>query len=208
MKSILSLMAFVAILMASCQQESLVETGLETGTLELTGNNDESGTDEGLNADLGADPSTMGKKKHRRDSLCKPIAIEDLPASITDYIASNYANVLAKRACELRNGNIIVLIQLGEKEFKILEFGPDGTFIKELDPKKKGPKGKRKHLKPVDPNTLPSLITEYLDANYQGNVLKRAGSTKSGEYMIAIEVNGLLKVLLFDANGNFVKELK
>lgn len=208
MKSILSLMAFVAILMASCQQESLVDTALETSTLALTGNTEELGTEDVSSAGLNNDPSALGKKKHRRDSLCKPIALENLPTVVTDYIASNYADAVAKRACELRNGNIIVVIQLGEKEFKILEFSSDGTFIKELDPKKKGPKGKRKHLTPVDPNTLPTLITDYLDSNYQGNVIKRSGSTQSGEYIVAIEINGAIKVLLFDSSGNFVKELK
>lgn len=200
------LMAFTAVLMASCQQESLVETGLETSTLDVAGNTGKTEVDEVLNAELNPDPSALGKKKHRRDSLCKPIAIEDLPTAVTDYIASQYANALAKRACELRNGNIIVVVQVGEKAFLILEFGADGSFIKELEPRKKGPKGK--HLSPIDPNTLPLLIIEYLDSAYPGNVIKKSGSTRSGEFIIAIEVNGSIFALLFDSDGNFVKELK
>ena len=203
------LMAFAAIMMTSCQQDSLVDAGLDSAFLSTTLTDDDLSASELFEFQPTGDPSQEGRKKHRRDSLCKPIAIEDLQLAITDYIAANYSGSEIVRACQmLSNGNIIVMVKVGENEFVILEFTQDGQFVKELEVHKKGPKGPGRHLTPVDPANLPSAITDYLDTNYSGSTIQKAGTNSLGEYVIAIEWNGGRKLLLFDASGNFLKELK
>lgn len=203
------LMAISAIMMTSCQQDSLVDVGLDSSLLTSTSTDDELSASDVFELQSTGDPAQEGRKKHRRDSLCKPIAIEDLQLAITDYIAANYTDSEIVRACQMfSNGNIIVMVKVGENEFVILEFTQDGQFVKELEVRKKGPKGPGRHLTAVDPANLPAAITDYLSANYSGSTIQKAGTNSLGEYEITIEWNGGRKLLLFDASGNFLKELK
>ncbi|MBK8955093.1 MAG: hypothetical protein IPM34_06000 [Saprospiraceae bacterium] len=208
MKSILSSMVIVAMFLTSCQQESLLDASLASDTQSLLENSLNSEISEVYEMNTTGDPLAEGRKKHRRDSLCKRVPVEDLPLEVSNYVEATYPGAKLIRACIVGSGNFIVVAKLSDGDFKLLEFGPDGSFIKELEPRKKGPKGKRKHLIPTDPTSLPGNLTDYLDVNYSGYVIKRAGTTKSGEYVIAIEWNGEIKALLFDNQGNFVKELK
>jgi len=209
MNRALFLLALVAMMMASCQQESLVDTQLDSFDLSNASMEDVLADANLEEIQTFGDPATEGRKKHRRDSLCTPVAIEDLQAAIKEYIANNYAGAEIVRACQmLSTGNFVVMIKVGEKEFKLVEFTSDGQFVKELDPRKKGPKGPGRHLTPVDPANLLASITDYIAQNYAGAVIKRAGTNANGEFIVTFEVNGTLKSLLFDASGNFVKELR
>jgi Putative beta-lactamase-inhibitor-like, PepSY-like len=69
------------------------------------------------------------------------------------------------------------------------------------------------HLDSVAAASLPSSITDYLSANYQGYVFQKAFTdvdttgTLSG-YVVIIQYNGNPVGLKFDASGNFVKVLE
>lgn len=57
----------------------------------------------------------------------------------------------------------------------------------------------------VDPDSLPQTIIDYVDLNYPDSVsITKALHLKNGQYAIRIS-NG--KILLFDENGQFIKEI-
>ncbi|MEL6864007.1 MAG: PepSY-like domain-containing protein [Bacteroidota bacterium] len=58
----------------------------------------------------------------------EPIEIEDLSGTITEYITANYPDAELKKAANLRNGNIVVGVLLGDDR-KILVFDQDGNFL-------------------------------------------------------------------------------
>jgi len=199
----MGLLALCAIGMASCQKET---DSADLGSL-----------DQALNGivvtDLNSGESTTAlelgqRNRPDRDSSCRKIPIADLLPAITDYIATNYPGADIKRAGTGRDGNFIVIIQLADKSFKILLFDATGAFVKELNPKGHRKHGPNKHLTPVDITSLLVGITGYIDTNYTGSTIERAGMTPDGKFVIALTFNGKRKLLLFDENGVFVKELK
>ncbi len=210
MKSIFLMTAAAVLLLSACQGDTL--TGVSADDQALVSSQ--------IQNSPAPDPTNPGSgteefgRKHRpggRDSLITKVAIEDLPASITDYITLNYPDATIDRAFKKSTGEFIVLIKTVDGEIKIIEFDGNGAFVKELERKKHGPNGPKDHrkkLNEVDPTTLPAAITDYIAANYAGATIKKAGTTRGGDYIVALDLNGALKVLLFDASGNFVKELK
>lgn len=61
-------------------------------------------------------------------------------------------------------------------------------------------------LTTVDVVSLPATITSYISTNYSGATIKGAKTDANGNYVVAITVNGTTKLLLFQANGTFLKE--
>ncbi|MVM32871.1 hypothetical protein GO755_22720 [Spirosoma sp. HMF4905] len=61
-------------------------------------------------------------------------------------------------------------------------------------------------LTAVDVASLPAAITTYITTNYAGATIKDARKDADGNFLIAITVNNSLKLLLFKADGTFVKE--
>lgn len=60
----------------------------------------------------------------------------------------------------------------------------------------------------IDINTLPAAINNYISANYVGAAVKKAGTDSLGNFYIKImNADSSYIGLLFDVNGNFVKEL-
>ena len=58
----------------------------------------------------------------------------------------------------------------------------------------------------VDASSLPAAITTYITTNYAGATVKEALKDDKGNYLVAIVQNSTLKLLLFKADGTFVKE--
>ncbi|GAB3779251.1 hypothetical protein GCM10028818_29510 [Spirosoma horti] len=57
----------------------------------------------------------------------------------------------------------------------------------------------------VDVATLPAAITTYISTNYAGATIKEALKDDKGNYAVAITVSSTIKLLLFKADGTFVK---
>ncbi|WP_080058685.1 PepSY-like domain-containing protein [Spirosoma aerolatum] len=58
----------------------------------------------------------------------------------------------------------------------------------------------------VNAASLPTAITTYITTNYAGATIKEALKDSSGNYAVAIVQNNMLKLLVFQADGTFVKE--
>ena len=62
------------------------------------------------------------------------------------------------------------------------------------------------NLTTVDVSTLPAAVTSYISATYVGATIKEAKKDAKGNYVVVITVNSVVKLLLFNADGTFVKE--
>jgi hypothetical protein len=62
-------------------------------------------------------------------------------------------------------------------------------------------------LTTVDAASLPAAITTYISTNYAGATIKEALKGPEGNYAVAVTVNSEVKLLLFKADGTFVKEV-
>jgi hypothetical protein len=86
---------------------------------------------------------------------------------------------------------------------KGLLFNADGTFKEEL--KQHGHKAK---LTKIEITALPSTITDYITSSYAGATSKLAATNDAGEYFVGILQDDKVKILLFNADGTFNKELE
>lgn len=62
------------------------------------------------------------------------------------------------------------------------------------------------NLTTVDVASLPAAITTYITTTYAGATIKEAKKDAQGNYSVVITVNSIGKLLLFKADGTFVKE--
>lgn len=62
-------------------------------------------------------------------------------------------------------------------------------------------------LTTVAVSSLPTAITTYISSNYGGATVKEAKKDAKGQYLVLITINSTIKVLIFSADGTFLKEL-
>ncbi|GGN00580.1 hypothetical protein GCM10010967_38500 [Dyadobacter beijingensis] len=145
------------------------------------------------------DSVTVGKCKGKLTE----VATADLPAAVTAYIDSAYAGSEIKYAAKDQSGKIVVAITLADGTVKGLFFDANGAFKAEL--KQHVHKAK---LTKIEASALPANVTGYITSNYAGAEIKLAGTNDTGEYYVGILVDEKVKVLLFNADGSFNKELE
>jgi uncharacterized membrane protein YkoI len=156
-------------------------------------------------------------KKHPKDSTRTPIKLEDLCQGAKDYAAANYAGYELKKALKRDSSGVItyivLLVKAGTQPVALV-FDADCNFIKVADlPFCHGKGGHGKgHGKgtPVDITTIPTTVTDFLATTYSGFTISKAALIEGkgdARYVVEI-VNGTeKKVLVFDKNWVFVKEL-
>jgi hypothetical protein len=132
------------------------------------------------------------------------VAVADLPAAITTYISTTYPSSTIKYAAADQSGKIVVSIVLADGTTpKGLLFNADGTFKEELT--HVAHKAKLTEVAVAD---LPATITSYITTTYAGAEIKKAGINADGQYFVGILFDSKVKVLLFNADGTFSKELE
>jgi len=145
------------------------------------------------------DSVTIGKCKGKLTE----VATADLPVAVTDYINANYAGSEIKYAAKDQSGKIVVALTLTDGTAKGLLFNADGTFKEEL-----AQHAHKAKLTKVEISTLPASVTSYITSNYANADIKLAATNDAGEYFVAITVDNSVKILLFNADGTFSKELE
>ncbi|MGB0864434.1 MAG: PepSY-like domain-containing protein [Saprospiraceae bacterium] len=139
-------------------------------------------------------PERKRGKKGKGD--CNSIDTTELLQLIKDYVATNYPDESIKRAKEDKDGNFIV----GLTGHVFLLFDSEGAFVEIHE------FAHRKHGEKVEIEDLPTAITDYITANYEGATIKVAFS-QDDEYRVGIINNENERVLvIFDSEGNFVEE--
>lgn len=202
MKKILGFMALCVMVMASCQKETETVDQAIANTPDMNALPAPDPTDDPNTYEMG------GKHKPGKGHELKRIPLDQLSQTIKEYVSQNYPDAIIEVALTDKAGNFYTIIKLSDGTVKILQFDANGNFVKELDRKHKGPKDPKKKLTKVDPADLLPAIVSFIETAYSGATIKRAGSTHDGNFIVVLDVNGGHKVLLFDATGNFIKELK
>lgn len=134
-----------------------------------------------------------GRRGHRGG--CEPLDSTELAQPILDYIATNYPDASIRRAKEDKEGNFIV----GLSTHIFLVFDSEGNFVEEQE-------FVRRRGEAVALEDLPTAITDYITTNYPDAEIK-AAFTKNDTYGVGIITSDdERKVLVFDSEGNFIKE--
>ncbi len=134
------------------------------------------------------------------------VDVATLPALVASYVSTTYPGATIKHAATDAAGDLVVLVRLADGSRKALVFDAKGAFKQELQPRPKDGKGGR--LCKMDAVSLPSSVTDYITKSYAGAVVDFAVSDKAGDFLVLITQNGVKKGLIFDAAGNFKKELE
>jgi len=130
------------------------------------------------------------------------VAVSDLPVTITNYIATNYADATVDRAGTIENGNYVLKITKADATHAGLVFDADGVFVAE----KTGKKGSRGTEVAVA--DLPAIVTAYITANYEGAVIKKAIANEEGKLLLIIQKADETYVGVgFEADGTFISEM-
>jgi len=156
----------------------------------------------------------------KRDS----IAESALPASVSDYLSSNYSGFTFGKAFSIvdnsgtTTGYVVVIYYSGNPVG--IQFDQSGAFVKVLEQREKGDLDERGWhrggrfekrggygIDTIAITSLPSTITAYLSTNYPGDTLVKAFVNRDTSYLVLSRNNGLFATV-FDAAGNFVKRVQ
>jgi len=157
---------------------------------------------------------------YHRDSISET----DLPASVTDYLAVNYAGYVFYKAFIIVNNSgaataYVIIIYYNDKPVAI-QFDSNGDFVKVLEQREKGDlNGRGWHESgrfcdrdglqkdSVALNALPSSIVTYMATNFpQDTLIKAFKSKHDSSYLIISRNNGLFATV-FDVSGTFIKRI-
>lgn len=155
-----------------------------------------------------------GKGKHPKDSTRTPVLLADLCQGAKDYVAANYPGYVIEKALKRDSLGTITFIVLAELDTThvALVFDANCNFLS-IAPLPVGHGkggGKGKHGTVVDLTTIPAVATDYLAANYTGFTISKAvyvDGKGNPRYIVEITDGTNKKVLVFDTNWAFVKEL-
>ncbi|MCW3113879.1 MAG: hypothetical protein JWR18_2275 [Segetibacter sp.] len=130
------------------------------------------------------------------------IAISALPAAISSYLSSNYAQDTLVRAFRGKDSSIVVL-SINNGVYATV-FTSTNTFVKrDVLPSRPG------RPTSISQEALPATVQTYLSATYPNYVFKHAVVVKSNGavagYAVFIDANSTRYAVGFDAAGNFVK---
>ncbi len=182
-------MALVAGFITACQQDALSpDETVELDQLTLSA----------ARYAVEADPVTQTRCKGKLTE----VATADLPAQVTSYIGSTYANATILFAGKDAEGRLVVAVQKEDGTHVGVLFDASGTFVQELQRH-----GKRAKLTEVEVSALPTAITSDISTRYSGAEIRHAGTNAEGNYFVHLVIGETSKVAVYDANGAFVQEM-
>ncbi len=157
------------------------------------------------------------------------VDVSELPQAAADYIAANYDTLTIVTVVFKEHGNRTgYAVELSDGT--VLLFNAEGEFFNECgdfpgggpggggpghgdhgghhgnqggDHGPNGPQGGCTAGDTIDVASLPTTITDYVAANYGGETIVNAVVKPSGKFGVELSSG---TVLLFDADGNFIKE--
>ncbi|MEY3051416.1 MAG: hypothetical protein RLY31_1201 [Bacteroidota bacterium] len=157
---------------------------------------------------IGQNDGSRHARGARRCMYGDAVTADDLPATTQDYIAENYPDETIEFVTVKPNGAFGVKLSDGT----VLLFKADGEFVRECG-KPAGPGGPMgpggghpcacMHGDTVDVSVLPTAVTDYIAENYPDETIQTAVLKASGKFAVEL---GEGTVLLFDADGNFLKD--
>ncbi|MFY0594638.1 PepSY-like domain-containing protein [Roseivirga sp.] len=118
-----------------------------------------------------------------------------LPQAIIDYVAANYSDATINEAfIDNEEEEYVIILDTD----LVLIFDLQGNFIEAFD------LDFEDYCDEVDIADLPQTISDYVGANFQGETIEEAWfDDEANEYYIELSND---KILVFDADGNFLRE--
>lgn len=163
---------------------------------------------DGTELIFGADGAFLGIDDDTNDDFGDTVVDPaTLPQSITDYVATNYANLTITSASMENNGNYEVQLSDGSE----LVFDGNGGFLGiGVDDNEGGDSddgdnqngNQHEDGTVIDAATLPQMVKDYLTTTYPDATIVEARVMADGGY--EVELSTGIEVV-FDANGDFVK---
>ena len=155
-----------------------------------------------------------------RGSKRDTVAFSSLPASVTDYLNTNYAGYTAQKAFSIKDAGgtlqgYVAIIQFNGNPVG-LKFDASGAFVQVLEQREgrdllgkghhdggcfQNRDGKQRDTIAI--SALPASITSYFATNYATDTLVRASKTRDSGFIVLSKNNGLFATI-FNAAGTFV----
>ena len=126
-------------------------------------------------------------------AMAQDIKAKDVPAVVKDALLKKYP-AATKVSWEKENGNYEGNWGGTSGEDNSVQFSPAGVFIE--------------YVKSIKATELPAAVIAYVKQHYPGVTIKEAGKVTDAAGATSYEAEVKGKDLVFDANGNFVKEEK
>lgn len=155
-----------------------------------------------------------------RGSKRDTIAFGSLPASVTDYLNTNYAGYTSQKAFAIKDASgtlqgYVAIVTFNGNPVG-LKFDASGNFVQVLEQREgrdllgkghheggcfQNRDGRQKDTIAI--SALPASITSYFATNYAADTLVRASKTRDSGYIVLSKNNGLFATV-FNAAGTFV----
>jgi hypothetical protein len=119
------------------------------------------------------------------------IKSDAVPAVVVQSLHKKYPEA-AKVTWEKEKGNYEANWGGKSGEDMSVQFSPEGTFIEQV--------------KAITPDQLPAAAIQYVHSHYKGAKISEAGKVTDTRGTIRFEAEVKGKDLLFDENGNFLKQ--
>jgi hypothetical protein len=122
--------------------------------------------------------------------------VDELPAAIVEYVTANYPDAEILRAKQFPRGYVLLI-----SERRLLIFNNELEFVMETA---------AFHFcdqigHPINIEDLPDVVTSYITVNYPDGEIVKAFKVR-GRIVVGLMTPDGRKILVFDADGNFLFE--
>jgi hypothetical protein len=214
-------MALSSFLFVACTKEDSIQDNLTLSDLSTTLSVP---IVSGVNGADDSEDSIIVMNVCERDDSKISIDSASLPATILDYLSSNYAGYTFFRGVKISNSSgtikgYVAIIYYNDKPVAI-RFNADGTFNKVLEQREKEDRhgsGHHRHGRfehrdgehrdTIALSALPSTVTDYLAQNHPTDTLLKAFKNSDSSIVVITKNNGLF-ANLFTSAGVFISRIE
>jgi len=125
-------------------------------------------------------------------SFAQTLKEKAVPAAVKTAFQQKYPNAKETK-WEKENSNFEAEFEINETDFSVLIDASGNILETEIE---------------IDNNALPSNVRDYVSKNYSGQKIKEAAKITDAKGIVTYEAEIKGEDLLFDSNGNFIKEEK
>jgi len=125
-------------------------------------------------------------------SFAQTLKEKAVPAAVKTAFQQKYPNAKETK-WEKENSNFEAEFEINETDYSVLIDASGNILETEIE---------------IDNNALPSNVKDYVSKNYSGQKIKEAAKITDAKGIVTYEAEIKGEDLLFDSNGNFIKEEK
>jgi len=125
-------------------------------------------------------------------SFAQTLKEKAVPAAVKTAFQQKYPNAKETK-WEKENSNFEAEFEINETDYSVLIDASGNILETEIE---------------IDNNALPSNVKDYVSKNYSGQKIKEAAKITDAKGIVTYEAEIKGEDLIFDSNGNFIKEEK